>query len=182
LVQFPDPPLPWTAFTEHWHDVYVACRAGQYVDCDGTATRIMEGGNLQMLLWTRGMAMKVTFLRVPPPGEAPIADAPSLADAVMAAGAETATKHPTKAHRPGPGEFMVPPAIEGAFSFRQSEAVDEDSAISAATHPVCAAQSCQAVITTDASAASMRVISMIGAVFPDGYTEPQLAFRLPPEH
>jgi biopolymer transport protein ExbD len=170
FVQFTERPLPWTAFTEHWHDCYEACReAGveRYINCDATLTRVAEGGNLQVQLWTRGTGMKVTFLRVPPPEE-PAAE-----------GEPPPPPQQEKAYRPPPGGFALPPATEGAFNFRQQEAVDDESAIGETVRPVCGAQSCQVVVEADATGASMRVLSLIGAAFPNGFSEPEIAFRLP---
>jgi biopolymer transport protein ExbD len=159
---------PWSAFTEQWRAIYEACRAGQYIDCDGTATNIAQGGELQMMLWTREQGMKVTFMQVnaPDAGVPAPGGGPELIDGVR---------------RPARGEEeeeQGPPATEASFTFRQQEAVDAESAISAISRPVCSTQACQLVVQTDATAPSMRVISLLGAVYENGFQEPQVAFRL----
>ena len=55
----------------------------------------------------------------------------------------------------------------------------DGSAISNMVAPVCADRQCQAIFLTDATAMSMRVISFLGATFPNGTQRPQVAFRLP---
>ena len=80
----------------------------------------------------------------------------------------------------GGGEPEVTPATEGAFTVRFQESTAADgSAISNMVAPVCADRQCQAIFLTDATAMSMRVISFLGATFPNGTQRPQVAFRLP---
>ncbi len=169
-VTFESPGRPWSEFTEHWREVYDACRAGQYIDCDGRASNPAEGGELQVRLWARGQAMKITFTQVGAPEEraAPHASAgPALIEGV-------------RAPPPAPsGEEEAPPATEASFNLRHQESVKDDSAISNAMQPVCGSTSCQTVVDADATTPSMRVLSMIGAVFPDGSSPPDLAFRMP---
>ena len=156
--EFQGRPLPWSAFTEHWRDVYEACRAGRYVDCDGPYANTAEGGTLGMELWTRGQAMKVTFNQATPGEEEPAGEGGGGGVQLIEGIAAPAPVDPEEEH----GE----PATVGAFTLRHQEAVNEPSAISNTVQPVCANAVCQATVVTDATAPSMRVISMIGAVFP----------------
>lgn len=164
--------LPWSAFVDVWRDVYAACReAGpeRYINCDGTGRNIAQGGELQSVLWTRGSGMKITFMRVFAPDaaveEPPRPRGPRLIEGVRAAA-------------PVEEEDLGPPVFEGAFSFRQMEAVAPNSAVTATAQPVCGTQACQHVVVADATTASMRVLSLIGAVYANGFVEPQIAFRL----
>jgi hypothetical protein len=166
-------PLQWSAFTDVWREVYAACReAGpeRYINCDGTGRNIAQGGELQSVLWSRGSGMKITFMQVfvpdAGPPQAQRRRGPELIEGVRA---------PPPSD---PDEDLGPPALEGAFSFRQQEAVAPESAISATARPVCGAQSCQHVVVADATTMSMRVLSFIGAVYANGFQEPQIAFRL----
>jgi hypothetical protein len=165
-VEFSSRPLPWSAFTDHWQAVYDACRAGQYIDCDGPYPTTAEGGTLGMELWTRGQGMKVTFRQEGAPEEPEGADTgPALIEGVAA---------------PAPvAEEESPPATEGAFNVRHQEAAAEESALSSLVAPVCANQACQVTVVADGTGQSMRVISMIGAVFPNGTTEGEIAFVIP---
>lgn len=168
-VQFESPPRPWSAFVDHWREMYTSCRAGQYIDCDGTPRNIAQGGNLQVVLWARGQGMKVTFLQVDAPaeGEAPPEPrGPALIEGVRA---------------PPPAEEvdLGPIISEGAFNWRHQESVTDDSAISATVQPVCGTEACQVVVDADATTPSMRVLSMLGAAFANGFTQPDLAFRMP---
>lgn len=166
-------PPPWNTFTSKWREVYEACRAGTYIDCDGPYARTAEGGDLQMELWTRGQGMKVTFSQ----GNAPEPETPSGGGGVaMIEGVAAAPAAPDEE------EGLSPPATLGAFAVRHQEATQDESALSSLSQPVCGNVACTATVVTDATAPSMRVISMIGAVFANGFTEPELAFRLPEQH
>jgi len=161
----------WDEFVAVWRDVYDRCRAGEYVDCDGPYSITAEGGELDIEMWTRARAMKVTFRQINPPEPEPsggggggggliegVAPAPVAADS---------------------GEPEEDPATAGAFTMHHQEAVAEDSGISSFMEPVCADTQCRVTFVTDATTASMRVISFIGAAFPNGSQTPQIAFRMP---
>lgn len=167
-------PAPWSAFTEHWEEVYQACRAGTYIDCDGPYARTAEGGELAMELWTRGQGMKVTWTQANPPEEEE--EGGGGGGVAMIEGVAAAPPDPTLEE-----EGLSPPATTGAFNVRHQEATAEDSALSSFSQLVCGSTQCQATVVTDATTPCMRVISMIGAVFANGFTEPQLAFVLPEE-
>ncbi|MCB9592469.1 MAG: hypothetical protein H6719_07035 [Sandaracinaceae bacterium] len=161
--------IPWDEFVPQWQAVYDACRAGQYVNCDGPYAHTAEGGDLEMEMWTRAQGMKVTFRQINAPepartGGGGVAMIEGLAPPAVTGG----------------GEPEVTPATEGAFTVRFQESTAADgSAISNMVAPVCADRQCQAIFLTDATAMSMRVISFLGATFPNGTQRPQVAFRLP---
>lgn len=168
------PAPPWSTFVEHWREVYEACRAGEYIDCDGPYARTAEGGELDMVLWTRGQGMKVTWSQAGAPeeeeGSGGGGGGVAMIEGVAAAPAPVDEE-----------ENLSPPATTGAFNVRHQEATADDSALSSFVQPVCGNTGCNASVETDASTPCMRVISMVGAVFANGFTEPHLAFRLPEE-
>jgi hypothetical protein len=157
---------PWEDFTSHWSEVYDACRAGHYVDCDGLPSVSAPGGNLQLELWTRGSGMILRFDQVDV-GDAGVPAAPTVA---MLPG----VPQPESGDDPPPRPFTT-----GAFSFRAEEATQATSAISGTTRPVCATAVCPTVVVADEITPTMRVLSLLGAAFPNGTTAPRLAFRLP---
>lgn len=168
-VAFESTARPWSAFVEQWGDMYTACRASTaYVDCDGKPGNIAEGGELQVNLWARDQAMQITFLQVNgPEEEKPHASAgPALIEGV-------------RAPPPAAEEDKGPLFREGAFTFRHQDSVAAESGFSNTVQPVCGKESCQAVIDADATTPSMRVLSMLGAFYANGFAEPDLAFRLP---
>jgi len=161
----------WDAFVEQWDAVYQACRAGQYVDCDGAYSNTAAGGDLDMELWTRGQGMKVTFTQganAPEPEPTGTGGGVAMIEGIAAPPAAVAAADEGT------------PATTGAFTLRHQEATSADgSALSAMVAPVCADHQCRATFVTDATTASMRVISMLGAVFPNGTERPQVAFVIP---
>lgn len=162
---------PWSAFGDHWREVYDACRAGSYIDCDGPYPTIAQGGTLGMELWTRGQGMKVTFRQTNPPEPEAAAGGgggPALIEGVARAPAAA----------PNPEEEVIPATI-GSFTVRHQDAVSETSALSNMSQLVCGNQSCRAEVVTDGGVASMRVVSLLGALFPNGFSEPQIVFRIP---
>lgn len=168
-VAFESPARPWSDFVDHWREMYASCRQGQYIDCDGTPRNIAQGGDLQVVLWARGQGMKVTFRQINAPPEQPPSRprGPALIEGVRA---------------PPPPEEEVdlgPVVSEGSFNFRHQESVAENSAFSATVQPVCGNRSCPIVVEADATTPSMRVLSMIGAAYANGFVEPDLAFRMP---
>lgn len=171
-IEWESRPLPWNAFTEQWRPVYDACRAGRYIDCDFPYENVAEGGNLRMELWTRGQGMKVTFTQTDAPE--PEQGGGGGGGVAMIEGVAPAAPAPAEGE-----EEEAPPATEGAFTVRHQEATQEESALSNLTQPVCGNQACQAIVVTDATAPSMRVISMIGAAFANGFTPPEVAFVIP---
>jgi biopolymer transport protein ExbD len=172
-VTFASPARPWSDFVDHWREMYASCRESTvYIDCDGTPRNIAQGGELQVNLWARGQAMKVTFMQVnagaeAAEGEAPAANTgPALIEGVRAA--------------PPPAEVDLGPIVtEGAFNFRHQDLVLPESAFSNTVQPVCGTESCQVVIDADATTPSMRVLTMLGAFYANGFTEPEIAFRIP---
>jgi hypothetical protein len=157
---------PWSDFTSHWSEVYDACRSGHYVDCDGLPAVAAPGGNLQLELWTRGSGMILRFDQIDV-GDAGVPAAPTVE---MLPG----VPQPESGDDPPPRPFTT-----GAFSFRAEEATEATSAISGTTRPVCATAICPTVVVADDITQTMRVISLLGAAFPNGTTAPRLAFRLP---
>lgn len=181
-AEFEGRPPPWSAFTEHWREVYTACRAGEsaggrssYVNCDGPHATSAEGGDLAVELWTRGQAMKVSFSQHLSEEATAEAEAEAAAEE---AGPELIEGVQAAPPRPGE-EIPPPPATAGVFTVRHQESVEDESSLSALVAPVCADVSCFATVVTDAGTHSMRVVSMIGAVFPNGTTAPQLRFQIP---
>lgn len=159
---------PWSDFVDHWRDAYEACRAGAYVDCDPVPLAPAEGGFLQVVLWARGSGMQIRFNRSGAPPPEPVQPTgPRLIEGVGGP-------------QPGEGEEVPPdPSVTGAFAFRATVATEAESPLSAVARPICGAAVCQTVVEADEETPMMRVLSFIGAVFPNGSTPPQLVFRLP---
>lgn len=172
VTSFAGPARPWSDFVDHWREMYASCRESTvYIDCDGTARNIAQGGELQVNLWARGQGMKVTFMQVNA-GEAGAAAPPANTGPALIEGVRAAP--------PASPEVDLGPIVsEGAFNFRHQDSVANESAFSNTVQPVCGTESCQVVLDADATTPSMRVLSMLGAFYANGFTEPELAFRIP---
>lgn len=165
------PARRWEDFSSHWQEVYEGCRAAapNYVDCSGPPALAAPGGDLQMVLFTRGNGMSVRFNQVNAPDAGPAAGGggPALLEGLA---------------RPDPraGEEEPPtPVTTGVFSFRFIEASLPENHISVMARPVCGAAACPLIIEADEETETMRVLSLIGAVAPNGSTSPNVVFRLP---
>lgn len=168
-VAFEGVARPWSSFVEKWREMYTACRASSaYIDCDSPLAAA-DGGELQARLWARGQGMKMTFMQVNVSEQdaAPSTRrGPELIEGVQAAPAAAPAQE-------------EPKVTEGSFNFRHQDSVAEESAFSNTAQILCGTQSCPVVVDADATTPSMRVLSMLGAFYANGFTEPTLAFRVP---
>ena len=73
----------------------------------------------------------------------------------------------------------APPATEALFQFRAQETVAKPSAITESIKPVCGTSACGVVIQAEKATSFVRVISLLGAAFPDGTNAPNVVFELP---
>lgn len=165
------PARRWEDFSSHWQEVYEGCRAAapNYVDCSGPPALAAPGGDLQMVLFTRGNGMNVRFNQVNAPEAAPTGGGggPALLEGLARVD-------------PHAGEEEPPtPVTTGAFSFRFIEASLADNHISVMARPVCGSAACPLIIEADEETETMRVLSLLGSVSPNGATSPNVVFRLP---
>ncbi len=164
----------WDDFVEVWQPSYEGCRRAdaegetRYVDCTYTPQVAAPGGKLEIRFFSRGSALKAEFTRFGAEeiDEAADAPGPQLLDGIA----------------PDPGaeeEEEYTPVENGAFTWRFEAAVGDLSPISAAFRPLCGTGRCGIAVTGDKETMSMRLISFIGAAFPDGSQPPQVAFHVP---
>ena len=167
------PARSWDDFSTHWQEVYEGCRAAapNYVDCSGPPALAAPGGDLQMILFTRGNGMMVRFSQV---------NAPDAGPAGGGGGGGPALLEGLARVDPRAGEEEPPtPVTTGAFSFRFIEASLADNHISMMARPVCGSAACPLIVEADEETETMRVLSLLGSVSPNGATSPNVVFRLP---
>jgi hypothetical protein len=157
----------WDEFVLGWDESYRACRRepDHYVDCAPKPTVAAEGGNVSIVLFSRGSAIKAELTRF---GGPPIEQAP--ARPALLPGLEPL---------PDEEEVQEPPVTDGAFTWRFAAAADELSPVSGAFRPLCGSRACGVVSRADGGTLSMRLISFIGAAFPNGTPAPHVLFELP---
>lgn len=166
-----DAQRPWDAFVSHWSEMNDACRRAHSVDCDGKPEAVAEGGNAQIRLWSRGRGLKIEVERFG--GPAVLAKAPAGEPVEMIEGVPSAPS--------GSSAPSSEPAVDGAFTWRFEAATDANSPISAAMRPLCGAHHCGVLVVADALTPTMRVVSFLGAAFPDGAPAPHVRFVAPSE-
>lgn len=156
---------PWGDFTSQWLAAYDACRGAEYVDCDTVPVVPAPGGEVLVTLRSRGSAVKIEFTRVngPPIPEGPAR--PQMIEGVPA---------------PQPGEEQLPPPVtEAVFALRAESTTAADSDVAGVTRPLCGQRPCGVQMVADPETLSMRMLSLLGATFPDGAPAPSVVFQLP---
>jgi hypothetical protein len=71
------------------------------------------------------------------------------------------------------------PATQALFQFRYQEALSAPSSLTGTMAPMCHHERCGVVVTADPISPMVRVVSMMGAAFPDGTPSPAYAFEMP---
>jgi hypothetical protein len=170
----------WDELVAVWEEMYTACRRDHYVDCSPHPVNPAPGGAMEISIFARGSALKVELTRFGMDEEDETAAAaqkrgPEMIEGVPPVGGGSAY--------PGlqPGDEIPPPPVtSGAFTWRFEAATDEGlSPISGAFRPLCGAAPCGVVVTGDPETMTMRLVSFIGAAFPNGTEAPALLFEIP---
>jgi hypothetical protein len=179
---------PWSDFASKWDAVQGACRASPTGSCAFKPEKVAEGGDLKIVLHAAGQGVNVDFYRIGelPPASEPVAEAPSKPGKHAKPPAKKGKKHKPEMIEgvPQPKDVVdeavnAPPATEASFQFRAQEAVTAPSAVSATLKPVCGAGACGVVLQADKNTLFVRVLSLLGAAFPDGTPAPAVVFELP---
>lgn len=164
---------PWSDFSAQWEAVQTACRASPSGNCAYKPELIAEGGNLKIVLYAAGQGANVGFYRVgAPPPEPPPAEPAKK-------GKKGKSAKKSKNVDPVAELEQALPATEALFQFRSQEAVAASSAISDTMRPVCGAGACGVVVQGEKATSFVRLLSLLGAAFPDGTPAPIVAFELP---
>jgi hypothetical protein len=183
---------PWGDFVSQWEAVQNGCRGSQTGSCAFKPESVADGGDLKIVLHSAGQGVNVEFFRIGPPVEA----APPKEEATTAKGKKGKAKGAKVAKSgkkkkvemldgvPAPKDVVdealnAPPATEALFQFRAQEAVTSPSAVTETIKPVCGATPCTVVVTAEKATLFVRVISLLGAAFPDGVPTPRVVFEVP---
>lgn len=170
---------PWDDFTKSWQEIHDACRMSRSGSCAYVQNNPATGGNLKIVLHSSGKGVNVNFFRVGFSAE-------QLAEESQKR--EAAINEKKRAFLDGRMKQMdleaellkaEEPASQALFQFRQDEALAAPSAISGTLRQLCGTSACGAVVSADPQTLSVRVVSLIGAAFPDGTPPPSLAFEMP---
>ena len=178
-------PRPWSDFANQWDAVSGGCRSSQSGRCAFKPEKIATGGELKIVLHSAGQGVNVEFFRIgPPPEETPAEPEPAAKGKASKAKKKKGKKVELIDGVQKPKDVVnevenAPPATEALFQFRAQEAVSSPSAISDTIKPVCGATACGVVVQAEKATLFVRVISLLGAAFPDGTPAPHVRFELP---
>jgi len=178
-------PRPWSDFASQWDAVQGGCRSSQSGSCAYKPETIAQGGELKIVLHAAGQGVNVEFFRIGPP---PDPNAEAAEPAPKGKAAKTKKKKGKKVELidgvSKPKDVVAeaenaPPATEALFQFRAQEAVSSPSAVTDTIKPVCGSSACGVVVQAEKATLFVRVISLLGAAFPDGTPAPHVRFELP---
>jgi hypothetical protein len=167
---------PWSDFTSQWDAVQSGCRGAPSGNCASKPESIAEGGNLRTTLYAAGQGVNVAFYRTGAPPPPPPAAEPEK-PAKKGKGKDKGKK--AKNFDPVAEVEQAPPATDATFQFRAQEAVAASSAISETTRPVCGQTACGVAVQGEKATLFVRLLSLLGAAFPDRTPAPAVAFELP---
>jgi biopolymer transport protein ExbD len=173
---------PWSDFVAQWEAVQNACRAARTGSCASKPESVADGGDLKLVLHAAGQGVNVDFFRIgPPPAVVPPPQAAK--DKGKGSKHAKANKKSRKKHGEpeAPAEDAEPviPATEALFQFRAQEAVTVPSPVSETIKPVCGSSACGVVVQAEKATPFLRVVSLLGAAFPDATPAPHVVFERP---
>ncbi len=173
-VPFSEPRRSFREVNDAWQAMFDACRGARYIDCDHVpATRPSDDGSFYLALFSRGSAMQMHLRRfaVPTPAADAPAPAPTAPAQELAVGQAGDQSHPLD---------MLQLNVEGAtFSFRAEVAAQADNGISTTARTLCGVSRCDLIIEGDEETPLMRIVTLVGAAFPNGAQVPRVAIRVP---
>ncbi|MEM1417645.1 MAG: hypothetical protein AAGH15_22295 [Myxococcota bacterium] len=158
----------WDDLPPVWPEMNERCYESEHrVDCTHEQSNVAQGGKMHITLFARGNGLKVDLNRFDPPEEA--TGGPALIEGI-------APPEPEE----GEEEEELPPAENASFSWRFRGATTEPSTVSATMRPLCGSRPCGVVIEAEGQTPTMRVLSFVGASFPNGTEKPEILFQVPP--
>jgi hypothetical protein len=171
-------PLSWEAFTTKWGPVHDACRRAASGNCAYVDSNFAKGGTLKVELMTSGRGININFFQR---GLSPQQEH----EEELKRTKELAKKKEQFLQGHITHDQMVEylllgdPATQALFQFRYNEALVQPSTLTATMAPMCHQDRCGIVVAADKISAMVRVMSLLGAAFPDGTPSPAYAFEMP---
>jgi len=169
--------LTWDDFTKSWDTITKACRTSPSGNCAYSDKNLARGGTLKVELHTSGRGLNVNFYRR---GLTPAQEH----DEEVKRTKELAKKKEAFLQGHISHEDMVEylllgdPSTQAFFQFRYQEALSHPSALTDTIGAVCHQQKCGVEISADKISPMVRVVSQMGAAFPNGTQQPAYAFEM----
>ena len=137
-----------------------------------------QGGTLKMELFASGHGINIDFFRrgLTPAQEA---DEEKMRAQILAKKKEDFLQGRISHDDMVEAILLGDPSTYALFQFRYQEGLKSPSALTKTMAPMCHSERCPMVVTADAISATLNVVSMIGAAFPDGTPQPAFAFEMP---
>jgi biopolymer transport protein ExbD len=171
-------PLSWDDFTKKWEIITKACRTAPSGNCAYADKNFARGGTLKIELHTSGRGLNINFFRR---GLTPAQEH----DEEVKRTKELAKKKEAFLQGHISHDEMVEylllgdPSTQALFQFRYQEALASPSALTDTIGALCHQQKCPIEIAADKISPMVRVVSLIGAAFPNGTQQPAYAFEMP---
>jgi hypothetical protein len=171
-------PKAWESFTGKWAQVTEACRTAPTGNCAYADSNFARGGSLKIELFSSGRGINIDFYQRGLTAEQEKEEEKKRAK-------ELAKKKEDFLQGRISHDDMVTflllgdPSTQALFQFRYQEALSAPSSLTGTMAPMCHTERCGVVVTADPISPMVRVVSMMGAAFPDGTTAPAYAFEMP---
>jgi hypothetical protein len=171
-------PKDWNAFTDKWQPIFDGCRTSSNGNCAYVNTNVALGGTLKLELFASGRGINIDFFRR---GLTPVqeADEEKMRAQVLASKKEDFLQGRITHDEMVEAILLGDPSTYALFQFRYHEALRNPSALTKTMAPICHSERCGVLVAGDTIVATLNVLSMIGAAFPDGTPSPAFAFELP---
>jgi hypothetical protein len=168
----------WNQFTSKWQPVFDGCRTAPNGNCAYVTDNVAIGGTLKLELFASGRGINIDFFRrgLTPAQEV---DEEKMRAQVLARKKEDFLQGRITHDDMVEAILLGDPSTYALFQFRYQEALKSPSALTKTMAPMCHAERCAVLVAGDTVVATLNVLSMIGAAFPDGTPAPALAFEMP---
>jgi biopolymer transport protein ExbD len=170
--------LSWDDFTGNWDTITKACRTAPSGNCAYADKNFARGGTLKIELHTSGRGLNINFFRR---GLTPAQEH----DEEVKRTKDLAKKKEAFLQGHISHDEMIEylllgdPSTQALFQFRYQEALASPSALTDTIGALCHKQKCPIEIAADKISPMVRVVSLIGASFPNGLQQPAYAFEMP---
>ncbi|MDH5674838.1 MAG: biopolymer transporter ExbD [Myxococcales bacterium] len=167
----------WNDFTDNWQSIYEGCRTAASRSCAYVNENFATGGTLRQELMSSGRGININFFRrgLTPEQEA---EEEIKRAAHLAAKKEDFLQGRITEEEMIEVLMLGDPSTYALFQFRYQEALKSPSALTQTMASMCHGERCGIVVTADKISPLLRVVSMMGAAFPDGTPSPEYAFEM----
>jgi biopolymer transport protein ExbD len=171
-------PKSWDAFTSKWKLVTEACKAAPSGNCAYADSNFAKGGTLKIELMSSGRGINVNFFQRGLTPQQEHEEEVKRTKELAKKKEQFLQGHLTQEQMV---EYLLlgDPSTQALFQFRYQEALASPSALTSTIAPLCHQEKCGVAVSADKVSPMVRVVSLIGAAFPDGTPSPAFAFEMP---